>query len=41
MKSVFDFIVKPLGEKYNNKIKIGDTELVLNTKVENHKFVFE
>ena len=39
MKSVFDFIVKPLGEKYNNKIKIGDTELVLNTKVENHKFV--
>ena len=39
MKSVFDFIVKPLGKRYNNTIQIGDIELVLNTKVESYKFV--
>ena len=39
MKSVYDFIVKPIGERYANTKKIGDTDLVLNTKVENWKFV--
>ena len=39
MKSIFDFIVKPLGEKYNNTVKIGNQELVVNTKIESFKFV--
>ena len=39
MKSVYDFIVKPIGERYANTKKIGDNELVLNTKVESWKFV--
>ena len=39
MKSIYDFIVKPLGERYANSKKIGDTDLVLNTKIENWKFV--
>jgi len=39
MKALYDFIVEPLGERYANKIKIGDKELVLNTNIENHKFV--
>ena len=39
MKSVYDFIVKPLGDRYANTKKIGDTELVLNTKIEGWKFV--
>ena len=39
MKSLYDFIVEPLGEKYSNKIKVGDKELVLNTKIEDFKFV--
>jgi len=39
MKSVYDFIVKPIGDRYANTKKIGDTELVLNTKVESWKFV--
>jgi len=39
LKGLYDFIVEPLGEKYSNKIKIGDKELVLNTKIEDFKFV--
>ncbi len=39
MNSLYDFIVKPLGETYNNEVKINDKSLVLNTKVEEHKFV--
>jgi co-chaperonin GroES (HSP10) len=39
MNSVYDFIVKPIGDRYDNVKKIGDKELVLNTKVENWKFV--
>ena len=39
MKSVYDFIVKPIGDRYNNTKKIGDVNLVLNTKIESWKFV--
>ncbi len=39
MKSVYDFIVKPIGDRYANTKKIGDTELVLNTTIEGWKFV--
>ena len=39
MKSPFDFIVSPLGERYNNKKKINDKELILNTNISEHKFV--
>jgi hypothetical protein len=39
MKSVFDFIVKPLGDRYDNKINIDGKDLILNTKVENFKSV--
>lgn len=39
MKSVFDFIVKPIGNKYSNTVKVGDQELVVNTKIEDFKFV--
>jgi len=39
MRSVFSFIVKPLGERYNNKIKIGDKDLIINTKIESFKSV--
>ena len=39
MKSLYDFIVKPLGDRYENEIKIGDKTLVLNTKIENWKAV--
>lgn len=39
MKSVFNFIVKPVGARYNNKIKVEDKELILNTKIESFKSV--
>ena len=39
MKSLYDFIVEPLGDKYNNKIKVGDKKLIVNTKIESWTFV--
>ena len=39
MKSLYDFIVEPLGDKYNNTVKIGDKSLIVNTKIESFKFV--
>ena len=39
MKSLYDFIVEPLGDKYNNTVKVGDKNLIVNTKIESFKFV--
>ena len=39
MKAYKDFIVSPIGERYNNSTKIDDKELVLNTEVYNHQYV--
>tara|TARA_Y100001938_G_scaffold55225_1_gene77032 strand:+ start:1740 stop:2321 length:582 start_codon:yes stop_codon:yes gene_type:complete len=39
MKSVYNLVVTPIGERYNNKKKIGDSELILNTEIFNHQYV--
>ena len=39
MKSVYNFVVTPKGERYNNKKKVGNSELILNTEIYNHQFV--
>ena len=39
MKAYKQFIVSPIGERYNNSIKIGDKNLILNTEVYGHQFV--
>jgi hypothetical protein len=39
MKSLYDFIAEPLGERYTNTLKIGEQELVLNSNIESFKFV--
>ena len=39
MKSLYDFIVEPVGDKYSNTVKIGNKKLIVNTKIENWKFV--
>ena len=39
MRSYKDFIVSPIGKRYNNSTKVGDKELVLNTEVYNHQYV--
>ena len=37
MKSVYDFIVKPINGRYNNTVKIEDVDLVVNTRIEEFK----
>lgn len=39
MRSVFSFIVKPVGERYNNKVDVDGKELIINTKIESFKSV--
>jgi len=39
MKSLYDFIIEPIGKRYNNTKKIGDKELVVNTEVFNHQYI--
>ena len=39
MRAYKDFIVSPIGGRYNNSTKIGDKELLLNTEVYNHQYV--
>jgi co-chaperonin GroES (HSP10) len=39
MRSVFSFIVKPVGERYNNKVKVEDRELITNTSIEAFKAI--
>ena len=39
MKSVFDFIVEPYGQRYNNEVKVGDKSLIINTQSESFKSV--
>ena len=39
MNSIYDFIITPKNGRYNNKINIGDKELIVNASVEDHKIV--
>ena len=39
MKSLYNFIIKPKGERYNNKKKVGDKELILNAEIFHHQYV--
>ena len=39
MRSVYNFVVTPKGERYNNKKKVGDSELIINTEIYNHQYV--
>ena len=39
MKSVYNFVVRPKGERYNNKKKVGDSELIINTEIYNHQYI--
>ena len=35
MRSLYDFIVEPIGSRYNNKKQIGDKQLIINTEIGN------
>ena len=39
MNSIYDFIIQPIGDRYDNKKTVGGKDLILNTKVESWKFV--
>ena len=39
MQSLYNFVVEPIGERYNNTTKIGDKELILNTEIKNHQYI--
>jgi len=39
MKSIHDFIVKPIEGRYNNTVKVDDVDLIINTRIEEFKSV--
>jgi hypothetical protein len=39
MKSIHDFIVKPIEGRYNNTVKVDDVDLIVNTRLEEFKSV--
>tara|TARA_R100000734_G_C3297699_1_gene88712 strand:- start:337 stop:930 length:594 start_codon:yes stop_codon:yes gene_type:complete len=39
MKSLYSFIIKPINKRYDNTKKINDKTLIVNTSIEDHKFV--
>ena len=39
MRSLYDFIIEPIGKRYTNTSKVNGKDLVLNTKIESFKFV--
>jgi hypothetical protein len=39
MRGIYNFIIKPKGNRYNNIKNIDDKELILNTEIFNHQYV--
>ena len=39
MKAYKEFIISPIGERYNNSKKVDGKELILNTEIFNHQFI--
>ena len=39
MKSLYQFIIKPLNNRYDNIRQINNNELIINTSIEDHRFV--
>ena len=40
MKPLYEYVIKPSGERYNNSIKVGDDKsLIVNTEIFNHGYI--
>tara|TARA_R100000655_G_scaffold29451_1_gene59394 strand:+ start:515 stop:1102 length:588 start_codon:yes stop_codon:yes gene_type:complete len=39
MKPYKEFLISPIGERYNNSKKVGDKNLILNTEIFNHQYI--
>jgi hypothetical protein len=39
MNAYKDYIIEPIGDRYNNSVRVDNKELVLNTEIYNHQYV--
>ena len=39
MQALFDYIIKPVGGRYNNSVDVDGKELLVNTEIFNHQYV--
>ena len=39
MNAYKDFIIEPIGDRYNNSVRVDDKKLILNTEIFNHQYV--
>ena len=39
MNAYKDYIVSPMGCRYNNSVQVGERELIVNTEVFNHQYI--
>ena len=39
MRSIYNFVVTPKGERYNNSRQVVDVELIITTEIYNHQYV--
>ena len=39
MQSLYSFIIQPKNGRYTNEVEVGDKKLIINTTMDNHKFV--
>ena len=39
MNAYKDYIVSPMGDRYNNSVQVGEGRLILNTEIYNHQYV--
>ena len=39
MRSIYDFIIKPIGKRYDNEVKVGEHTLITNSSIESFKHV--
>jgi len=39
MQSLYSFIIQPKNGRYTNEVEVGDKKLIINTTMDDHKFV--
>ena len=39
MNAYKDFIISPIGDRYNNSVRVDNKELILNTEIFNHQYI--
>ncbi len=39
MNSLYQFIIKPIGDRYNNEVNVNNKKLIINSSISNHKFI--